>query len=602
MNFLIEALVFLLAAIVVVPVCKRLGLSSVLGYLFAGLLIGPYGIGLIDQAEEVLHFAELGVVFLLFIIGLELQPRRLWVMRKSVFGLGSAQVVCTSAVIFAALFLVFQFNWAAALLIGFSLALSSTAFVLQLLGEQGKLNKPHGRAAFGVLLLQDVAVIPAIALLNFLAPADAGHGSAINPWLLLLIVIGLVVARFTLRPVLRFIAGTGIHELFAAAGLALVVSAALAMNSAGLSMGLGAFIAGMMVADSEYRHQLETDVTPFKGLLLGLFFMAVGMSANLHLLGAMPLAVLGLALGLVIVKALILVLLAFWYGLEKAEAWRGAFLLSQGGEFAFVLLVAGAGARLISEETAEIAVLVVTLSMATTPLLVALVDRFTRAPESPRPHDEIDVSAHPVVIAGFGRFGQIIARVLSVRSIPFTALDANPQQVDFVRRYGHRVFFGDASRLDLLQMAHVAESSAFVLAISNIEVSLKITEMIRETYPRVRIFARARNRHHEMKLRNLGVHFVIRETLMSSLAMTESLLTLIGLPEKDAKGAVATFRAHDHETLLKQAALLHDQEAYDRATMTAAEELRALFQEDASSGVTAEAGSSPKGGSGQEAK
>jgi len=596
MTFLSEALLFLLAAIITVPVCKRLGLSSVLGYLAAGLLIGPYGIGFIGEAEEVLHFAEIGVVLLLFVIGLELQPRRLWVMRRAVFGLGTAQVLCTTLTIAAVLLFGFHFSVPASLLLGFSLALSSTAFVLQLLGEQGKLNKPHGRAAFGVLLMQDVAVIPAIALLNFLTPAADGQAASLHPWLLLIILAGLVLARFSLRPVLRFIAGTGIHELFAAAGLALVVGAALAMNSAGLSMGLGAFIAGMMVADSEYRHQLETDVMPFKGLLLGLFFMAVGMSANLALLGDSPLTVIGLVLALVFTKAAVLLLLAFWYGLEKGEAWRGALLLSQGGEFAFVLLVAGAGAAVISDQVAEMAVLVVTLSMATTPLLVALVDRLKRTPVSQRPEDKIDVSSHPVVIAGFGRFGQILGRVLSMRNIPFTALEANPRQVDFVRRYGHQVYYGDASRLDLLYSAHVAEASALILAIGNIEVSLKIAEMVGRTWPNVRIFARARNRHHEMALRKLGVHYVIRETLMSSLAMTEKLLTHIGLPEKSAKEAVATFKSHDHQTLLKQAALLHDQEAYDRATMTAAEELRALFREDASSSGSEEADREPEAG------
>jgi len=582
MAFLYEALIFLVAAIIMVPAGKRLGLSSVLGYLAAGLLIGPYGLGLIGEADEVLHFAELGVVFLLFIIGLELQPRRLWIMRRAVFGFGSAQVVITTAVVAVMLRAVMAFSWPAALLLGFSLALSSTAFVLQLLGEQGKLNKPHGRGAFGVLLLQDVAVIPVIAVVNFLSPSAAGHEFGTQVLLVLAVVVGLVIARFSLRPALRFIASTGIHELFAAAGLALVVGAALAMYSADLSMGLGAFIAGMMVADSEYRHQLETDITPFKSLLLGLFFMAVGMSANLQLLVGAPVLVIGLALALVAVKTLLLVPLGLWHGLGRAEAIRGAFLLSQGGEFAFVLVTAGAGAALISGEIAEMAVLVVTLSMVTTPFLVALVDRVTQTPESRRPHEKVDVAPQPVIIAGFGRFGQIVARVLSMRGIPFTALEVNPHQVDFVRRFGHSVYYGDAGRLDLLHMAHVGEASAFVLAINNIELSLKIAGMVRETWPQVRIFARARNRHHEMRLRELGVHFVIRETLLSSLAMTETLLVDLGLGDKAAKDAVATFRAHDHQMLLKQATLLHDQDAYHRATMAAAEELRSLFVQDAS--------------------
>jgi glutathione-regulated potassium-efflux system protein KefB len=579
-SFLSEALVFLTAAIVVVPVCKRLGLSSVLGYLGAGLLIGPSGLGAIGDPQEVLHFAEIGVVLLLFIIGLELKPRRLWVMRRAVFGLGTAQLVATSLAIAALLHGVFGLAPDAAALVGFALALSSTAFVLQLLGEQRKLNSPHGRAAFGILLLQDVAVIPALAGLTLLTP-DGGHGSGgPDPIALSLVVAGLVVARFLLRPALRFIASTGIHELLVAAGLAIVIGAAVAMEAAGLSMGLGAFIAGMLVADSEYRHQLETDVMPFKGLLLGLFFMAVGMSANLALLATAPGQVLGLTLALVAVKAGVLLPLSRWHGLALDEAARAALVLSQGGEFAFVLLTAGAAASVISGSALDLAVLVVTLSMAATPVWVAVVERLLRRSEAARPFDEIDEPENPVIIAGFGRFGQITARILTMRHIPFTALEASPSQVDFVRRFGNEIYFGDATRLDLLQAAHVSEARAFVLAIDDVEASVKAARLVRETCPDVTILARARNRHHELQLRELGVHHVVRETLLSSLQLTESLLRHLGSSPAQAAEAVEAFRVHDLATLEKQAAVFHDEGAFRQTTREANEELKQLFADD----------------------
>lgn len=577
-----EALIFLTAALVVVPLCRRLGLSSVLGYLGAGLLIGPYGLGAIDDAMEVLHFAEIGVVLLLFIIGLELQPRRLWVMRKAVFGLGTAQVVASTGAIAAPLHLLFGLGLDVSVLVGFALALSSTAFVLQLLGEQRKLNHAHGRAAFGILLLQDVAVIPAIAVLTLLTPSEgAGHGAGgPDPVALALVVGGLAVARFTLRPALRFIASTGIHELFLAASLVIVVGAATAMEAAGLSMGLGAFIAGMLVADSEYRRQLETDVMPFKGLLLGLFFMAVGMSANLALLGEMPGLVLALTLALVVVKFLVLLPLARWHGLAVREAFRTAAVLSQGGEFAFVLLGAGAAASLLTSDVLDLAVLVVTLSMATTPAVVGAVERMLREEAADRPFDEIDEPENPVIIAGFGRFGQIIARILTMRRIPFTALEVSPSQVDFVRSFGNQIYFGDASRLDLLRAAHVAQARAFVLTIDDVETSVKVASLVRETCPGVAILARARNRHHELQLRELGIRHVIRETLLSSLRLTESLLEHLGSPPEEAASAVEAFRIHDLATLEKQVAVFHDEKAFRQTTQAAAEELKQLFADD----------------------
>ena len=583
MTFLTEALLFLGAAVVVVPLLKRLGMSSVLGYLGAGLLLGQSGLNLVDDPEDVLHFAEIGVVLLLFIIGLELQPRRLWVMRRLVFGLGTSQVVLTAVAIGALLWLA-GLAPATAALLGFALALSSTAFVLQLLGEQNKLSQLHGRAAFGTLLLQDVAVIPGIAVVNVLAATGAGdgHGGALDPWLILGVVGGAVVLRYLLRPLLKFVAASGIRELFTAAALALVAGAALAMGEAGLSMGLGAFVAGMMVADSEYRHQLEADVDPFKGLLLGLFLMAVGMTVDLAALVREPLTILGLTAALMLVKFLVLLPLARWFALGGRDAVRTAIVLSQGGEFAFVLLTAALGAGLVTSVQSETAVLVVTLSMAATPLLVAIGDRLlNQRVEDERPYDAIDPENARVVVAGFGRVGQIVARVLTMRHVPFTALEINPHHVDFVRSYGNKVYYGDATRLDVLRAAGVPQARALVLAVGNQDASLKIVERVRATCPGVPILARATTRNHELHLRELGVDYVLRDTLHSSLRLARALLTELGLSAEEAQRAVDSFEAHDARTLERQAAVFRDEEAFRKTTISASEELKALFADDA---------------------
>ncbi|MDX1561364.1 MAG: monovalent cation:proton antiporter-2 (CPA2) family protein [Gammaproteobacteria bacterium] len=582
MEFLVESLVFLCAALVAVPICKRLGLSSVLGYLAAGLVIGPHGYGLLGEADDVLHFAEIGVVLLLFIIGLEVQPKRLWIMRRYVFGLGTLQIGVTTVVLAAITQAVFAPGWPAAILIGFSLALSSTAFVLQLLGERKELNSPHGRAGFGVLLMQDIAVIPGLAILTLLAPGADG-GSGLNPWAVGAVIVGVVAARYSLRPALRWIAATGVHELFVAAGLALVAGAAVAMQAAGLSMGLGAFIAGMLVADSEFRHQLETDVMPFKGLLLGLFFIAVGMSADLSLLADSPGLIIGLAAALVAVKAAVLFPLARAFSINGKESLKTAVVLSQGGEFAFVLLTAATDYAMLLPEHAAVAILIVTISMATTPLLVALVERTTRQATEDRPFDQIDEPPQPVIIAGFGRFAQIVARVLNMKGIPFIALEANPSEVDFVRRFGNEIYFGDATRLDLLQMAHVSEASAVVIAVDDYDAALKITELVRETAPKTKIFARARNRLHEIRLRELGAHFVIRETLLSSLELTENLLLHLTSDTETVHRAIEMFKEHDEKTLQRQAAVRGDADAYRQTTRDAAQELREIFAADAES-------------------
>ncbi len=585
MTFLLEAMIFLGAAIVVVPICKRLGMSMVLGYLAAGVIIGPSGIALIgvqQEATEVMHFAEIGVVFLLFIIGLELQPRRLWVMRRLVFGLGTGQVGITAIVLAAILALGFGLSWAEAALFGFALALSSTAFVLQLLAERKVLNQPHGRAAFGILLLQDVAVIPAIAILDLVNPDTTSDGTWLDALIVVaLIVGGLALARLLLRPLLRFVAGTGIHELFIAAALALVVGSALAMQALGLSMGLGAFLAGMMVADSEYRHQLESDVDPFKGLLLGLFFMAVGMSADLNLFISSPWLILSLAIGLMLVKAALIYPMGRLNGLSHQESVRAGTVLSQGGEFAFVLLTTGLLSGIISAELAAIAVLVVTLSMALTPLFGLAGEALLKNEDTPAEFDEIDDDATPVVIAGFGRVGQVIGRILSMRHIRFTALEVSSHQVEFVRGFGNKVYYGDPSNMQLLRAAHIDKAKVLVIAVDDETAALKIAEEVRSHYPDIVILARANNRQHELRLRDIGVHFAIRETLESTLSLGAELLGHLGLTSTEASQAVDVFRAHDADVLERQLAVYQDDEAFRAVAMDAAIELEELFDQDA---------------------
>lgn len=589
MSLLVEAFIFLLATIVVVPVCRKFGLSSVLGYLLVGLLIGPGVFGLVGNVTEVLHFAEFGIVLLLFLIGLELRPHRLWTMRRFLFGLGITQILTTSVVIAAFCSVLLGMGLPASMLVGFSLALSSTAFVVQWLGEHRELTSSHGRAAFGTLLMQDVAFIPAIALVGILS-SKPGDSVPLNLLLLVAVVLGFVVARFTLRPALRFVASTGIHELFTAAALTLVTGAALAMHSIGFSMGLGAFIAGVIVADSEYRHQLEADVMPFKGLLVGLFFIAVGMSANLGLLVSKPLLIVGLTGVLMVVKSLVIYPLARLHGLEHDEAVRTGLVLSQGGEFAFVLFTVGVSAQLVDQFVVDIAVLVVTLSMAATPFLVALGSRFgaSKNGASAAPLEETRASRNSVIIIGFGSFGQTVARILTILEIPFTVIELDPKRIDFVRQFASEAYYGNASSLRILLSAHIDRAPAVVVAIDDVESSLKIVSQISNSFPNLKIMARARNRFHEIKLRELGVTSVIRETLLTSLALSIQLLEHLGFPPADATRIIQAFREHDAQTLDSQMAVYHDKSGFPEDVFDMTQELKELFEEDKKTSLRAE--------------
>lgn len=580
---LARILYFIAAALITVPISRRLGVGSVLGYLFAGILIGPSGLALITDVHDVMRVSEIGVMLLLFLIGLELQPRRLIALRHAIFVEGGAQLVL-SALAIAALAWVLLDAWRTALVIGVALALSSTAFVLQMLVERRELNTRHGRAAFGILLLQDIAVIPALLLVALL-----GSGGMEGNWLLevaevlAVIAAALLGGRLLLRPLLRWVAATGIQELFTASALLLVFGAVLLMEHIGLSAGLGAFLAGVLVADSEFRHQLETDIEPFKGLLLGLFFIAVGMSVDLGLLLNSPLLVLGLAAALVLVKMVMLWPVARLADLRGASARSLMLVLSQGGEFAFVLFTAAANRGLLDEDTRALLVLVVTLSMMTTPLLMLLDGRLRAREEQggERAFDTLpDDAAHDVVIAGFGRFGQIVGRLLSSAGVPFSAIDYSPREVDFVRRYGHAVYYGDPRRLDVLRAARLEQARVLFIAVDDLEGSIRIAEMARAHYPHLHIVARCRNRQHAFKLMDVGVEKVIRDTFHSALAAGSRVMESLALPGDLVDRAVTRFRDHDEALLREQYSFHQDDEALLQSAKDAAEELKRLFEAD----------------------
>jgi glutathione-regulated potassium-efflux system ancillary protein KefC/glutathione-regulated potassium-efflux system protein KefB len=585
MSVLAETLIYLLAAVISVPISRRLGFGSVLGYLAAGIIIGPFGFAFVADAEHILHFAELGVVFLLFVVGLELKPSRLWVMRRMVFGLGATQVFVSAAGI-ALVAWALGLTANAAVVVGLILALSSTAFVLQMLAEKKQLGKSHGRAAFSILLFQDLAAIPLIAVLPLLG-ANASFDAGINftqIGLMVVSIAGLIVGgRLLLRPVLRIVAQSGIPEIFTATALLVVIGSALLMQVAGMSMVLGAFIAGMLLADSEYRHQLEADIGPFKGLLLGLFFIAVGMLVNVGLLLETPGRILMIVALLMVTKALVLFPLARMFGMcDSRAAMKLAAVLSQGGEFAFVLFGIARAEQALAPGLIDELVLAVAVSMIMTPLVFGLTERLTGRTEKlvPPDYDVPDGEHHEVLIAGFGRVGQIVGRLLRIIGKPFTALESDSGQVDFVRRYGSTVHYGDASRLDLLRAAGAEHAKIFVLAISDLEQSIRIAEAVTRHFPHLTIIARARNRRHVHKLMDLGVKHIFRETLLSSLAMTELVLTNLGHTGDNAKHIINAFCERDTKLLIEQHAIHDSEEKLIQSAKDTADELESLLRVD----------------------
>jgi monovalent cation:proton antiporter-2 (CPA2) family protein len=584
MSLLAQIAIFLAAAVVAIPIFRRFKLGSVLGYLTAGIIIGPASLGLISTVDTTRDIAQFGIVLLMFVIGLELQPSRLWVLRRSIFGLGSAQVAITTVFLSTAAYFVFGQTWQSALVIGFALSMSSTALALQLLAERGQLNSQFGRSAFSILLFQDVAVLPALALLPLLGVASAkaaGPGGLLVIKLIAVLSAVIIVGRYVLRPMLRIIAATRVAEAFTAAGLLIVLGTALLVSQVGLSLSLGAFLAGVLLADSEFRHELEADIEPFKGLLLGLFFISVGMSANLSLVRDRPFLIIGLTIGFMVLKVGILWAIGRLSGLSPAASRGLAISLPSGGEFAFVLLGLAATLRILDTEIAELLVLVVTASMILSPMLLAIYDVTFKANESDgRPFDT-PVELYPkVIIAGFGRFGQIVGRILLARKISFTALEANQTQVDFLRRFGNHVFYGDASRLELLRAAHAENAEVFVLAIDDVEASVRTAELIRKHFPHLKIFARARNRQHAFRLMDLAVRYTIRETLVSSLEMSVQVLESLGLSKSKAIETVHQFRIHDEATMAKQQAVRDDESKFLATTRESAEQLLHLFETD----------------------
>ena len=585
MTLLQESIIYLLAAIISVPISKRLGFGSVLGYLAAGIIIGPFGFAFIHESQHILHFAELGVVLLLFIIGLELKPSRLWVMRKMVFGLGTAQVLI-SALVLGLLAWLYGLGATTSAVIGLILALSSTAFVLQMLAEKKQLTSHYGRAAFSILLLQDLAVIPLLAILPLLGvkAVTAGGfdltGAGIGIATIAALIIG---GRFLLKPTLHMVAAAGIPELFTATALLVVIGAALLMEVAGMSMVLGAFLAGMLLADSEYRHQLEADIAPFKGLLLGLFFIAVGMSVNINLLLEVPAKILLFVTALMLAKALVLIPLARLFGMCD---WRNALslaaVMSQGGEFAFVLFAVATRERLIPAALIDDLILAVAVSMLLTPFVYLLNERFGKTLEKPvePDFDEPPDDRHEVIIAGFGRVGQIVGRLLTSIDKPFTALEIDSSQVHIVRRYGNSVHFGDASRSEVLRAAGAGHAKVLVLATAAMGTSLHIAETAKRQFPNLTIVARAHNRRHAHKLMDAGVDHIIRDTLLSSIAMGERVLERLGLDDNDVHHVSDMFRERDEKLLLEQHAIQNSEEKLIQSAKDSARELESILEQD----------------------
>lgn len=606
-DFFFQAFIYLMAAVLSVPISNRLGLGSVLGYLIAGVIIGPFGLHFVGQeGEDVMHFAEFGVVMMLFLVGLELQPSLLWRLRVPILGLGGLQVVVTTLAI-SAIAVLLGLPWQIALAVGMILAMSSTAIVLQTLKEKGLTHTEAGQSAFSVLLFQDIAVIPILAFLPLLAIKSSASVSllasqvimtaaeqpaadaALPPWqqaLLVMSVVGgiIVGGRFLMRPVFRFIAATRLREMFTAMALLLVIGIALAMQQVGLSPALGTFVAGVVLADNEYRHELESDIEPFKGLLLGLFFISVGASINFNLLIQQPLVILGLVVGLAIAKFAVLLALGRFFRLELSQNLLFAFALAQGGEFAFVLFSFATQANVLTTAISAPLIAVVALSMALTPLIMIINDKFVQprfaelTPEADA--DEIDDNENPVIIAGFGRFGQIVGRLLLANGCQITVLDHSPGQIELLRRFEWKVFYGDASRLDLLHAAGAERAKLIVVAIDEREKVLEVVDLVHKHFPHLRILARASDRRHAYELVRRGVDVIQRETFGSALDMGVEALKLLGVRSYKAHRAGQIFKHHDDEALREVASMEGDDTVVIARSRQLARDLEQLLQTD----------------------
>jgi glutathione-regulated potassium-efflux system ancillary protein KefC len=585
-SLLLDAIVYLAAAVICVPLASRSKLGSVLGYLAAGCIIGPFGLKLVEDPEATLHFAEIGVVLMLFVIGLELDPSHLWKLRRSVFGGGALQLLACALPLGLGMWAL-GLPWQAALVAGLALGLSSTAVAMQTMAEQSLTSSPVGKTAFAILLFQDIAAIPLLALVPMLAEPLPGAAATSSGWLggvkvLSAVAAVFVIGRFLTRPILRILADTGLREVFTGFALLLVLGIAQIMASVGISMALGAFLAGVLLAGSEYRHALESDLEPFKGLLMGLFFIAVGMSVDFGLLTHRPLFVLGLVLGFQLLKVLALRVVAGPLGVTTKQRWLIAALLAQGGEFAFVVFGVARTARLLPGEWDALLTLAVALSMALTPVLMILHDRLVLARQrgSEREDEAIEDLGTPVIIAGFGRFGQIVGRLLFASGVQATVLDHDPDTIELLKRFNFRIYYGDATRLDLLHAAGASHAKLLVVAIDDQESSVKLVATVRQNFPKLAIVARARNIGHWQQLRSLGVEIVERETFEAAVMIGRHALERLGVRPYEAKERADVFRRHNIRAM--EAVLPHwqDVEARTKMAISARDQLERQMEND----------------------
>lgn len=590
-SMFLHAFIYLTAALVAILIGKRFGVGAVLGYLLVGIVVGPYGLGLIgEQSDDVMHFAEFGVVMMLFLIGLELQPSMLWRMRRSILGLGGLQVVATTAAI-GGIAMVLGLDWQPALAIGLVLSLSSTAIILQTLSERGLMQTEAGKGAFAVLLFQDVAVIPIIAVLPLLAtfPRSSngdGHQQtdflhSMPGWAQALTTVGAVLlivllTRWAARPLFRLIAGTGQREAFTATALVIVIGVAILMTMVGLSPALGAFVAGVVLASSEYRHELESDLEPFKGLLLGLFFIGVGIGIDFGHVAANLGIVIGMTFGLILVKGMLLAPLGLLNGLPKNASILFACSMAAGGEFAFVLLGLSLSEGVLQEQTARTLTAVVAISMAMTPPLINLSQRISNkesAASSPERDADVEDESSPVIICGFGRYGHAVGRILRIQKIGCTILDRDEDQVDLLRSIGIPVFYGDACRPDLLAAAGAARAKIMVIALKDPNVASSIIHTVRHTFPHLKLYLRARGRIEAYEFVDLDEESIYRETLDSSLVMSSDIMTALGIDREKAECATRVYREHDERMVREMARHRHDKKEY---VSNARESIRSL--------------------------
>ena len=583
-SFINQSLFFIASAVILVPIFHKLGLGSILGYLVAGIIVGPYGLSMVHETEMLKHFAELGVILLLFIIGLEIQPSKLWSMRRRLFGMGNLQVVsCT--LIFMSVAIFSGISPIAAFVIGFGLSLSSTAFALQTLQDKSQLGTEYGQSSFAVLLMQDLVAIPALAIIPTLSDSDTAQGLSLKTvGLFLLIIAGLVlVSRFLIRPAFRIISATRIRELFTAITLVIILGVASLMLSIGLSAALGTFIAGVLLADSEYRHELEADLGPFKNLLMGLFFIGVGMSVNLEIILAKPLLIVALSIGYICLKMIMIYMAARVFKLSKTNSKLMALTIGQGGEFAFVIFGIALTYQMADPDVLSILTVVITISMAMSPMLLLLNDKFEavvcKDKITPN-YDQIQNESPEVIIAGFGRFGQIFARILRTQKIPFTAIDRDPNQIDLVRKFGNKVYYGDASRLDIMEAAGVAKAKYFVLAIDDVSDSIKAAETLKEHFPHIKIYARSRNRGHTFDLMDIGVDRIKREMFDSSLNFTRDLLLDMGMNQVKVDDIIEKFVKHDEDFIAVQHSVRNDEKMFMSVYNQAQAQLAEVLSQD----------------------